>query len=83
MDSVILPEHLWKVADVARFLRCSTSYVYKAVERGELPVIRFGAMVRFNPEAIRTFVQGQVAPVASVVPLRRERLDGRERSGDQ
>src|SRR4051794_8472710 len=35
-------EALWDVRDVARFLKASVSWVYKAAERGELPCIRVG-----------------------------------------
>src|SRR5437764_1175251 len=47
------PDELWTVEEVARFLRVSRSWVYKASSRGDLPCIRIGPMVRFNPAAIR------------------------------
>ncbi len=46
---------LWTVREVAQFLRCSPSYVYKAAERDVLPAIRIGRMLRFRPEAVRAF----------------------------
>jgi excisionase family DNA binding protein len=46
-------DKLWRVADVARYLRASISWVYKAAERGDLPCVRFGALLRFHPEAIK------------------------------
>jgi excisionase family DNA binding protein len=49
-------EPLWDVKDVARFLGASTSWVYKAAERSTLPAVRIGAMLRFEPKAIRDFV---------------------------
>ena len=54
-------ESLWTAADVARFLRASQSYVYKAAEAGRLPCIRIGAMLRFDPRAIQAFVGGGAA----------------------
>jgi excisionase family DNA binding protein len=51
-------ETLWGVMDVARYLRTSRSWTYKAVERGVLPVVRIGRLVRFRPEDIRAFVAG-------------------------
>ena len=51
-------ETLWTVGDVARFLRCSTSFVYKRAMAGGLPCVRFGAMVRFDPAIIRALAQG-------------------------
>jgi excisionase family DNA binding protein len=47
---------LWKVEDVARYLNMSVSWVYKAVERGELPVQRICAAVRFRPDDVRRYV---------------------------
>jgi excisionase family DNA binding protein len=49
----IHPDELWTVEEVARFLRVSRSWVYKASSRGDLPCIRIGPMVRFSPAAIR------------------------------
>jgi len=54
--SVALEEALWTVHDVAGFLKASASWVYKASERGDLPCIRLGAMVRFEPAAIRAWL---------------------------
>lgn len=50
-------ERLWRVKDVAVYLSCSESYVYKAAERGELPHLTIGAMLRFDPEEIRAFAR--------------------------
>ncbi len=50
-------EALWKVADVARFLSVSTSWVYKEAEAGRLPCVRLGANLRFQPPAIRLYLE--------------------------
>lgn len=47
---------LWTVHDVARLLNASVSWVYKAAEKGQLPCIRIGAMLRFEPAAIRAWL---------------------------
>jgi excisionase family DNA binding protein len=54
-------ERLWTVRDVAAFLQASTSYVYKAAERGEVPCRRVGALLRFVPAEIRAWVLGGLA----------------------
>lgn len=64
------PEPLWKVQDVARFLSLSTSWVYKEAEAGRLPCVRIGAALRFRPEEIRTFLERQRVPRASITALR-------------
>lgn len=49
------PEKLWTVDDVARFASVSKSWVYKAAERAEIPHLRVGSMLRFDPGAIKRF----------------------------
>ncbi len=51
-------EALWTADEVAAFIKCSVSYVYKSAERGELPCVRVGRMLRFKPEAVRAIVLG-------------------------
>jgi excisionase family DNA binding protein len=52
-------EGLWTVADVARYLKASRSWVYHRAESGELPCLRVGGLLRFDPEAIRAYARGQ------------------------
>ena len=46
-------ERLWTVAQTAKYLQVSTSWVYRATERGELPHLKLGGLIRFQPRAIR------------------------------
>ncbi len=62
-------EELLDAADVARLLKTSRSWVYKAAESGTLPVVRIGALLRFRPEAIRAYVERSMG--GQVVPLKR------------
>ena len=54
----IVPEDdgLWTVDDVAKLLRASKSWIYKQATAGKLPCIRIGAMLRFEPPAIRAWL---------------------------
>ncbi len=45
----------WDVKDLAAYLKCSRSWVYKAAEKGWLPCQRYGGLLRFDPEAIRAW----------------------------
>jgi len=65
----LLPENLWTVRDVAAYLKASISYVYKAAERGELPCLRIGSMLRFDPSAIRAFVGYCTGPGSAMPAL--------------
>jgi len=70
-------EGLWVVADVAKFLRASKSWVYHAAERGELPRFRVGAMLRFDPPTIRAWLANRMGRdnVVELRPKAETRLD--------
>jgi excisionase family DNA binding protein len=50
---------LMTVADVAMFLAVSRRQVYLLVERHELPTLRVGSRIRFAPEEIEAYLEGQ------------------------
>jgi hypothetical protein len=65
-------ERLWKVADVAKFLGASESWVRNASASGRLPRMRIGGLVRFHPDQIRAHARGEdsFGEVARVLPRR-------------
>jgi excisionase family DNA binding protein len=65
-------ESLWDAKDVARFLKVSRSWVYQKTEAGELPCLRVGGLVRFEPEAVRAWARGERPLPARVLPLPRK-----------
>ena len=40
---------LWDANDVARYMKASRSWVYHQAEAGNLPHLRIGALLRFDP----------------------------------
>ncbi len=50
---------LWKVDEVAKALGMSRTWVYEHAESGELPSLRLGGALRFDPEAIRLYAFNQ------------------------
>jgi hypothetical protein len=52
----LMNERLWKVADVAEYLQASESWVRHAAAAGNLPSIKVGGMLRFDPHAIRSLI---------------------------
>jgi excisionase family DNA binding protein len=46
---------------VARYLKVSRSWVYHRAEAGLLPYLRVGALLRFEPAAVRAYVREQSA----------------------
>jgi excisionase family DNA binding protein len=61
---------LWTVEEVRRYLRVSRSWVYGAAARGEIPSLRIGGLLRFDPDAVRAWAHR--APSAPI-PLPRPR----------
>ena len=53
-------DRLWDAADVAGYLTVSRSMVYKLEQAGELPCVRIGARVRFEPGTVRAFARGEL-----------------------
>ncbi len=53
---------LWKVSDVADYLQVSSSWVYKQAEAGLIPLRRLGANLRFVPEEIQAYANGDWTP---------------------
>jgi predicted DNA-binding transcriptional regulator AlpA len=70
---VALPDdRLWTVHQAAAFLGRSSSWVYKAAERGELPRAKGMAWgLRFVPADLRAYACGE-APLPTVQPMRRK-----------
>lgn len=57
-------DDLWDAMDVARFLKTSRSWVYMRVERAEIPHVRIGGLIRFEPARIREWARSGLAAVA-------------------
>lgn len=63
------PERLWTVAQTAKFLQVSTSWVYRSVERGELPHLKLGGLVRFQPSDIRNHAAALAATASGAARI--------------
>lgn len=59
---------LWTWREVSAALKVSRSWVYARAESGELPSLRVGGLLRFEPAAVRRFAtspiqEGRVLPL--------------------
>jgi excisionase family DNA binding protein len=54
-----LGNHLWTVRDVAAFLKIHPKTIYEWVARGEMPFLRIGNRIRFNPSDILRWLRHQ------------------------
>jgi excisionase family DNA binding protein len=50
---------LLDVASLAEYLGVSRSWVYQAVANGELPVVRIGSLLRFEPQAVQAWLRAK------------------------
>lgn len=73
--AVVAFEALWTARDVAAYLRVSRSWVYSQHERGLLPGLRFGGVLRFDPEKIRAWVAAESARVIPLMPAKGDDLE--------
>jgi excisionase family DNA binding protein len=55
-----IAETLWDAEDVASYLKVSRSMVYKLGQAGDLPCLRVGACLRFDPAVVRAFARGEL-----------------------
>jgi predicted DNA-binding transcriptional regulator AlpA len=58
------PGGLWKAKQAARFLAISERHLWTLTQRGEVPAIRLGDCVRYDPADLRALIanckQGQL-----------------------
>jgi excisionase family DNA binding protein len=66
---------LWTALDVARYLKVSRSWVYHRAEAGELPCLRIGNFLRFDPDAVRAFARSEPLR-GKILPFRRPGTPG-------
>lgn len=52
------PERLWKAQDLAHYLGCSVREI-RDLRLSGLPTIKVRHLVRFDPEAVKTWVREQ------------------------
>ena len=62
-------QQLWDATDVAQYLKVSRSWVYHRAESGELPCLRIGGLLRFDPQAIHAFARGASPRGVRVIPF--------------
>jgi excisionase family DNA binding protein len=54
-------ESMWDVKETARYFKASKSWVYKQHEKGSLPAVRLGGLLRFRPDDVRAYVANMVS----------------------
>jgi excisionase family DNA binding protein len=67
-------EDLWTVAQAMKFLGVKKTWLYEACGKGEVPHVRLGSSIRFEPEQLRAYVKAQrhgpgALVVAPVIPI--------------
>lgn len=52
-------EEVWTVRDLAKYLRCHSSTLYRLVQRCEIPHFRLGTDIRFRRSVIKQWLDKQ------------------------
>ena len=73
-------EALWVYEDVARYLRMSPKTVERWANERRLPVMKVGALNRFDPDQIRAFARERQLPVREP---EEERQEGGPQEGEE
>lgn len=50
-------ESLWTVAETAKYLNMSKSWVYRHTESGDIPHAKLGGVIRYSPARIRQYAE--------------------------
>ena len=51
------PEPLWTVHECALYLKKTPQAIYSMVSRGQIPYLKIGVAVRFDPRQIQAWIQ--------------------------
>ena len=65
--------NLWRAQEVAEYLGKSRSWVYEASARGDLPSVKIGGSLRFDPLQIRQHFG--LTPRPAVPPAKAQVID--------
>ncbi|MBF0363665.1 MAG: helix-turn-helix domain-containing protein [Oligoflexia bacterium] len=52
----LFKNQIWRVKDVADYLRCSVKHIYNLTYRGEIPFYKKGKFLFFIPEEIQFWI---------------------------
>jgi excisionase family DNA binding protein len=64
---------VYKPSEVATLLRCDPRTVYGMIDRGELPSITAGRVIRIPGDAVRALLQGRKPPAMEKKPAVRRK----------
>ena len=59
MNSGVHPKLLFKIVEAAQITGYSRSFIYQAINKGELRVIRKGKTIRVGEEDLHEWINGQ------------------------
>ena len=59
MSPIVSSEEVLTAKDLASYLRCHVSTLYRLVNRGEIPHFRLGSDIRFKRSAIEKWLDEQ------------------------
>jgi excisionase family DNA binding protein len=61
LESAEGPRRLMKMNEAADYLNCSKSHLWRMVKKEEVPFLRLGKLVRFEPDQLKKWAAEQAA----------------------
>lgn len=58
-------EGLWTVQQLADYLQISVAHCYRVAQNNGVPKVRIGSSVRFDPKAVKAWVQAKTVKAVS------------------
>lgn len=52
-----MPERLMTIEEVAEYFQVSKGAIYKRIQRGQIPYMKMGSLLRFNPSKIEEYIR--------------------------
>jgi excisionase family DNA binding protein len=77
------PPELWDIDRVCAYLRCSKHLVYRLTRERRVRFIRVGKALRFRPEDVAAWLEGQSVPARAAKPVPPPPRRGRTRNRDR
>jgi len=65
-----MPERLLKIREAAELLGMSENFLYKLVEGQQMPHVRVGRSVRFDPQELSAWIDERRRPACTGCPQR-------------
>jgi len=61
LETNVGPRRLMKMEEAAEYLQCSPTHLRRLVKKGDVPFLRLGKLVRFEPDQLKAWAAKQAS----------------------